>query len=99
MKKRSSLIVLGLAAIATPAIAALSGSPGSAGSTLHLRSLKSILPAITDRAESGSRNVWMSAVRLEQSVNVPEAGSLLLMGSGLLVGAIYCRKRFFQDSE
>lgn len=97
--RRSFLILLGLAVIATPAIAALNSPAGNSGPVMHLSLLKSILPMAAGKAESGSKNVWMSAVRLEQSVAVPETGSLLLMGSGLLVGAIYLRKRFFEDSE
>ncbi len=97
--KRFVLILLSLAAIATPAIAALTSSAGNSGPAMHARSLKSILPMIAGEAESDSKNVWMSAVRLEQSVSLPEPGSLLLMGSGLLVGAIGLRKRLSQDSE
>lgn len=98
--RRSVLILLGLAVIAAPALAGLGTSTGSSGvPILHLGSLKSVLPALAGRAESGSKAFWMSAVRLEQSATMPEAGSLLLMGSGLLVGAIYLRKRFFQDIE
>lgn len=98
--KRSLLILLGFAVIAAPALAGLGASTGSSGvPILHLSSLKSVLPTVAIKAESGSKAFWMSAVRLEQSVTMPEAGSLFLMGSGLLVGAIYLRKRFFQDIE
>lgn len=96
--KRSLLILLGLGVIAAPAIAGLGASTGSSGAPmLHLSSLKSVLPALA--GEFGSKAFWMSAVRLEQSVTMPEAASLFLMGSGLLVGAIYLRKRFSQDTE
>ena len=98
--RRSILILLGLAMIAAPALAGLGTSTrGSGAPILHLSSLQSVLPALAGKAESGSKAFWMSAVRLEQSATIPEAGSLLLMGSGLLVGAIYLRKRFFPDIE
>jgi len=97
--KRYLLILLGLVAITAPALAGLGASTGNAGVPfLNLKSVRSLLPAVA-KAESGSKAFWISAVRLEQSVTMPEAGSLLLMGSGLLVGAILLRKRFFEDAE
>jgi hypothetical protein len=33
------------------------------------------------------------------SIAIPETGSLLLMGSGLLVGAVYLRKKYFDGGK
>ena len=64
-----------------------------------------ILPAVLGyqgalaRAVANPKKVWTDAVRMEHAVAVPEPGSLLLLGSGLLAGAMYLRKRFFEDTK
>ena len=88
MKRSFLILVFVLAAVAAPALASLGVSSVSSGVPVMQRSVSSML-----------LTAWVSVVRFERTLYMPEAGSLFLMGSGLLVGAIYLRKRFFEDSE
>jgi hypothetical protein len=88
MKRSFLILVFALAAIAAPALASLGVSSASSGMPILQRSFNTIL-----------LSAWISVVRLEQAVRMPEAVSLFLMGSGLLVGAIYLRKRLLQGNE
>ena len=88
MKRSLSVLVFVLGAVAAPALASLGVSPASSGMPMLQRSVSSML-----------LTAWVGVLRFEQAVRMPEAGSLFLMGSGLLVGAIYLRKRFYEDAE
>ncbi len=88
MKRSFLILVFVLAAVAAPALASLGVSSVGSGMPMMQRSVSSML-----------LTAWVGVVRFERTLYMPEAGSLFLMGSGLLVGAIYLRKRFFEDSE
>lgn len=91
--KKSLLVTLVTAAIAVFMVV---GAPKPVSAEHHK---VAALSSSANHLQSVASDSNSALITVLDGIAIPETGGLLLMGSGLLVGAVYLRKKYFDGGE